>query len=195
MVQLTSDSMQVVKREEKEVKLTQFILSEIAAGRVTIDAHWSVVALSMKSPVISALHRVVNELEVDELSLNIVLTGGRKLIDVDGFDRVQAFAIRVGQSSRLLDAHEQLVLGEVSSWTGDCMRRDPMERDAFETFGANNRELASWARKSFAHFWSAAKPISASGSRGKAVYAAGVEHAAVGEGAKPTTLVAATSRH
>lgn len=195
MVQLTSDSMQVVKREEKEIKLTQFILSEIAVGRVAVDDQWRVIALSMKSPVISALGRVASELEANELSVSVILTGSAKLTDVDGFDSVGEFAVRAGQSSRLLDAHEQLVLGELSSWTGDCMRRDPMERDAFETFGADNRELASWASKSFARLWSSAKPISVCRRQERSRDVAGVEDVVAGEGAKTTTLVAATSRH
>ena len=195
MIQHSSNSMQVVKREEKEVKLTQFVLSEIAAGRVSVDGHWSVIALSMNSPVIAALRRVVNDLGASSLRISVVLTGRGKHTITDGFENVEALSIRTGQSSHLLDAHEQLVLGDVSSWTGDCMRRDPMERDAFETFAANNVELAAWASKSFARLWSGAAPIKVSGHRDRASDTTNIDCVVAGEGNKTTTLVAATSRH
>lgn len=195
MLQQMSNSMQVVKREEKEVKLTQFVLSEIAAGRVSVDGQWSVIALSMKSPVISALRRVVNDLGASNLRINVILTGRGKHTIADGFETIEALSVRTGQSSHLLDAHEQLVLGDVSSWTGDCMRRDPMERDAFETFAANNTELAAWGRKSFARLWSGAEPIRVSRSRDRVSETTDIDCVVADEGAKASPLVAATSRH
>ena len=195
MLQQMSNSMQVVKREEKEVKLTQFVLSEIATGRVSVDGQWSVIALSMKSPVISALRRVVNDLGASSLRINVILTGRGKHTIADGFVTIEALSVRTGQSSHLVDAHEQLVLGDVSSWTGDCMRRDPMERDAFETFAANNTELAAWARKSFARLRSGAAPIHVSRSRDRVSETTDIDCVVAGEGAKASPLVAATSRH
>ncbi len=190
-------AMQVVKREEKETRLTQFVLGEIAEGRVSLTGQWCVVALSMDSPVITALRRVVNDLGgASALRINVVLTRIGKHDGGDDFGVIDALAIRTAQNSRLLDAHEQLVLGSASSWTGDCMRRDPRERDAFETFGGDNVELAVWALKSFERLWRGARPLNGDGKRRLSANSkSGMDDLVAGEGAIPNALVAATSRH
>lgn len=190
-------AMQVVKREEKETRMVQFVLGEIAQGRVSLSGDWFVTALSMDSPVIKALRRVVHELgSASDLRIHVVLTRPGKHVVSDCFASIDTLAVRTSQSSRLLDAHEQLVLGEASSWTGDCMRRDPRERDAFETFGSDNAELADWAQKSFDRLWSGAQPQKIDARRFTgAADEAGINDVVAGDGAKSTTLVAATSRH
>lgn len=66
---------------------------------------------------------------------------------------------RLIEDPRLLDAHEQLVLGTDCAWIGDCMRRDPMKRDAFEKFADGCGVTAGFAIKSFEHLWAIARPI------------------------------------
>lgn len=190
-------AMQVVKREEKETRMVQFILGEIAEGRVSLSGDWCIIALSMDSPVIKALRRVVHDLgSASDLRIQVVLTRPGKHVVNDCFASIDSLAIRTSQNSRLLDAHEQLVLGDASSWTGDCMRRDPRERDAFETFGNNNAELADWAMKSFERLWSGAQPLNIDVRRfTRTADEPGVDDVVAGDGAKSTTLVAATSRH
>ena len=190
-------AMQVVKREEKETKLVQFVLGEIASGRVALKGHWKVVSLSMDSPVIAALRRVISDLGgAPALQVNVVLTRlGKHELACD-FEGMEQLAIRTTQSSRLLDAHEQLVLGAASSWTGDCMRRDPRERDAFETFGSNDAELAQWAFKSFERLWVAAQPLNVESKRSDGQDRnADVDALVAGDGSNNSPLVAATSRH
>jgi hypothetical protein len=153
-------SMQVVKRDEKEAKMTQFILGEIASGRVSINGQWSVIALSLQSPVVAAMQRVVNDLgSASELQIQIMVGDRTKHLDGAGFEGIESLTVRSSTSSRLLDAHEQLVLGDLSSWTGDCMRRDPRERDAFETYGGDDRQLAKWATRGFERIWATARPL------------------------------------
>ena len=190
-------AMQVVKREEKETRLVQFVLGEIASGRVALTGQWCVVALSMDSPVIAGLRRVVQDLGgATALQVNVVLTRLGKHDPADGFGEIDGLAIRTTQNSRILDAHEQLVLGPASSWTGDCMRRDPRERDAFETFGSNDTELAQWAIKSFERIWVGAQPLKGViKHRTVADRDAGLDTLVAGDGATDSPLVAATSRH
>lgn len=189
--------MQVVKREEKEATLFKFILEEIAEGRAALTGEWHAVALSMKSPVIKALRRVAAEFEQSgELSLRILIVGRDKAVDLAGLQEIGSINIRHGEDLRLLDAHEQLVLGQRSAWCGDCMRRNPSERDAFEAFIRNEETLSSWAATAFERMWRNGRPITASGKRagneGGASAAEGV--LAAGE-RKSDTIVAATSRH
>jgi hypothetical protein len=164
----TSHSMQIVKREEKESRLVQFVLGEIASGRASVEGAWDVVALSMKSPVIAALERVLGELGCGEtLHIRVLLAARMTHETGNHFAGVADFAARGAQTSRLLDAHEQLVMGPVSAWVGDCMRRDPCERDAFETFGDDNAQLASWGRRSFEYMWAGGKPVANGARRGR----------------------------
>lgn len=191
----SSNSMQVVKREEKETRLTQFVLSEIAAGRVSLSGEWRVVALTFESPVVQALHRVICELgEASELSIRVVLTDRGRHDAGDLFVGAGSLALRTSQSSRLLDAHEQLVLGSRSSWTGDCMRRNPRERDAFETFGGDDEQLAEWARRSFDRLWSNSLPAKVQGRSKEAMMSPELD-LVVGDVAKSDAIVGATSRH
>lgn len=197
----SSHSMQVVKREEKDARLTQFVLGEIASGRVSLDGEWCIVALTMESPVVSALARVINDLGgAPQLSVRLVLT--RPVVTspisrpIPGFDNVGALQVRTVGRTALLDAHEQLWLSDVSSWTGDCMRRDPRERDAFEMFADNSALHAGWARKCFWRFWDVAQPVRGSKA---------IDNILVGENVMAgditqvdgldKSVVAATSRH
>ena len=191
-----SHSVQVVKREEKETKLTEFVLGEIASGRVTLEGQWSVLALSMDSPVLAVLRRVLKDLGgAAGLQVQVVLTACVKHEIGDGIEGAGAFSIRESLNSRLLDAHEQLVLGTVSSWTGDCMRRNPRERDAFETFAGGNALLSEWGKRSFDGFWGTALPV-AGGSRSMDGFAgeARLDDVLAGEGRQSVT-VSASSRH
>ncbi len=189
--------MQVVKREEKEALLFKFILEEIAEGRVALSGDWRVIALSMQSPVVGAIRRVVGGFdEAGELSLRILIAGRDKAADLTGFEAVGSISVRHGQDLRLLDAHEQLVLGQRSAWCGDCMRRNPSERDAFEAYMRNEETLSGWAAKVFERIWENGHPITTSGKRlaQEAETAAAEGFLAAGE-TKQDTIVAATSRH
>ena len=172
------------------------MLAEIASGRVALEGQWHVVALSMKSPVVVALARVLKELGgAGDLQVRVLLTAQSIHAVGDEFQNVGELAVRVTQTSRMLDAHEQLVMGPVSSWVGDCMRRDPCERDAFETFGGDSAQLAAWGQRSFDRMWGCGKPVSALCRRN--IRASNIEQVVAGEqtAANTPVLVAATSRH
>ena len=68
--------------------------------------------------------------------------------------------IRWARRAALLDAHEQLVLGTGLSWAGDCMRREPEKRDAYEQFDTFDAAAAARATGSFSGFWSMSERIS-----------------------------------
>ncbi len=189
--------MQVVKHEEKEAMLFRFILEEIAAGRVAVDGEWSIVALSMQSPVIAAVRRVITEIgDVSELSLRILLTGRDAGASRTGLAALGSLEVRHAFDLRLLDAHEQMVLGQRSAWCGDCMRRNPSERDAFESFLRDDVVLSAWARKTFIRLWVNAQEIPMPGQASQGVQAdAGADGFFASGEAEPGTILAATSRH
>ena len=185
---------QVVKRDEKETRLTQFILGEIASGRASTSGQWRVLALTMESPVLAALERVVRDLGgTSDLEIHVILMSADKRIANGRFNETKVVHYRIAGSTRMLDAHEQLVLGERSSWTGACMRRDPRERDAFETFGSDNAQLADWATKSFDRIWAGASPVRTAKLRSDG---AGVLETALSSAhALPKTSVLASSQN
>ena len=65
---------------------------------------------------------------------------------------------RVLGDPRFGAAHEQLVVG-THVWTGDCLRRDPNKRDAFEVYHSGDATIRLYAAASFEKLWAAARPI------------------------------------
>ena len=80
----------------------------------------------------------------------------RPVVAKGGDASVPGFTTRFLTDARMLEAHEQLVLGPATVWIGDCMRRDPSKRDAFETYCDLNVPTARSARRSFERMWSMA---------------------------------------
>lgn len=59
----------------------------------------------------------------------------------------------------LLDAHEQVVLGNSMCWSGDTMKRRPNARDSFELFEDRSLGMARLGRLAFDTLWSACAEI------------------------------------
>jgi len=149
---------EIVKREHKEDKLARFVrdCSIPASGAVI-----TVLARSLTSPVIRALSTVLAEAGNTSVTLRIILT------HTDGLhaDDATLFAghtvtFRWARQPRLADAHEQLVIAN-ATWIGDCMRRDPAKRDAFECYSPDCSRSVRWATMAFERLWSHAEPTSA----------------------------------
>jgi len=155
--------MNVVMKEDKEAYLKEFIQKDIsqqtgAAGLAPLRYH--LVTLSLASPVAQALAGLANELIQAGITLHIVLAridGLASSETIESLDRVAV--IRHVTDPRLLDAHEQLVMGSGTLWIGDCMRRDPAKRDAYECYGEGCTEDVAWALRAFEKLWAAAQPI------------------------------------
>ena len=163
-----SAGIDVVKREEKETKLKQFIedclaIAVAAAARSTGAAalEASLVVRSATSPVARALASILESHAETPIAVRAVVAN----VDADetneaaaSLDRIAA-ELRILRDERLLNAHEQLVLGSSLTWVGDCMRRDPEKRDAYEFYGREPDAAAAWARTSFDRLWSIAEPL------------------------------------
>lgn len=61
--------------------------------------------------------------------------------------------IRWARNPRLLEAHEQVIYGEASCWSGDAMRRDAEKRNALALFEQDAPEAARLGRLAFAALW------------------------------------------
>ena len=159
----SSPRMQVVKRDEKEATLTAFInthIGKLARGsEASEDNEILVVALSTDSPVVRALRHSADEHQLSEVHIRLILANISTTDLVDDLHSLPAYSVNWARNARLLDAHEQLVISTTTSWTGDCMRREPAKRDAFECFADDCAETAAWARTSFERLWGVSVPL------------------------------------
>ena len=74
-------------------------------------------------------------------------------------DREHGDLIRWANSQGILEAHEQLVLGQKMCWLGDAMRREPGRRDGFDTFDIDAPQTCRLSVQSFAAMWKYASPV------------------------------------
>lgn len=155
----------IVRTADKEAKLRAFIhrdmMARKAAGGSAQGGRYRVIALSMQSPVAMALASLTAEAAALGIEIQAVLA------DVDPSapapDCSVSFAMgaltRCLADPRLLEAHELLVLGERRVWVGDCMRREPASRDAFECYSQDCAVTAAWTARAFERIWAAARPV------------------------------------
>jgi hypothetical protein len=155
----------VIRREEKEHKLRGFLLQYLCAKS---DAEGTgpllVIARSVESPVVRAITSVAREIAEASRSVRMILASAEPEALPSGWivsDPAAAFAheIRLARNPRLIEAHEQLVIGRETCWIGDSMRRDPSKCDAFETFIDSCPRTTAAAVVSFQRLWSACEPV------------------------------------
>ena len=155
--------MDVVRREDKEGKLKSFISNYLFEHDVaTPEAEpWLLVARSNESPVVQALASLAAQIKSAGYCVKTVISNAAPAVADSaatvsvGFD----CELRLMRDIRLLDAHEQLRIDASTSWIGDCMRREPAKRDAYECYAAGYTELAAWNAKSFDRLWERSEPV------------------------------------
>jgi hypothetical protein len=153
----------VVKRGEKEQRLGAFIASHFARDR-EFSGHNEVLLLarSVESPVVRAVISSALQIASAGCSVRMILANA----DREAMPSAWLFPdapridceMRWARNRRLLEAHEQLVLGPGTCWVGDSMRRDPSKCDAYETFFESDAGSAASARVSFQRLWAVAEP-------------------------------------
>lgn len=150
-------------KEERESTIIAFIreaLDESTSGR---DDAIALLARSPSSPVVAALLSLSDELAARRIGAAIVLAGGAAAAEDEtwslSFSAKFIHEIRLTSHPRVLDGHEQLIVGERSVWYGDCMRRDPLKRDAFAQFLANDPASVRAGRFTFRSLWRGAQSI------------------------------------
>lgn len=166
MSRTKSPHMDIVRLEDKESKLKSFISQFLQDNRTAVSSDRNSVLLlivrSLESPAAKAVAALAEDGTLDLPVRAIVAVVGKAELDGPSEGAAAFFAgqtVRAARDPRLLDAHEQIVLGPATSWVGDCMRRDPMKRDAYECYAADCSETARWARISFERLWQASVPV------------------------------------
>lgn len=150
-------------KEERETTIKTFIreaLDDATTGREDAIA---LLARSPSSPVVAALLAVSDELAERRIGAAIVLAGGATAAEDEtwslSFSAKFIHEIRLTSNPRLLEGHEQLIVGDRSVWYGDCMRRDPEKRDAFASFLNDDPAAARASRFAFCQLWRGAQSI------------------------------------
>ena len=155
--------MHVVQKEEKVTRLKEFIERDLVARKLVSGPGektvFRLVARSPESPVAVALASIAAEagslgIEIQAIFLSRAPAQSGKYKVIASLP--SSAGIRYVLDCRLLDAHEQLVLGPRSAWIGDCMRRDPIKRDTYECYNESCEASALQACRAFEHLWSLA---------------------------------------
>jgi hypothetical protein len=162
----------VTRRGEKQQKLRDFVIDRIPGARAdTAPAReLLLVARSVESPVVKAVAGLAREIASNGLSVRMIVARADKESLPQGWsfaDPAAAFTheIRWARNPRLIEAHEQLVLGAETCWIGDSMRRDPSKCDAFENYVEACPQTAGAAAVSFERLWTVSEPLLIEGAR------------------------------
>ena len=148
---------------EKISRLTAFIADDLdaraAIGMHATDACYLLIARSAESPVAQALRAHADRISSMGLRLRAIFSE----IDQAGAHLAAPFVVpsecRIARDSRLLAAHEQLVLTPTRTWLGDCMRREAGKRDAFERYAHDCAQTGAHATRSFESLWRITAPL------------------------------------
>lgn len=162
MTSNTKRWMDVVKREEKEGKLKDFISNYLASRSAEPGCEpWRLVARSAESPVVLALAALAPQIKQAGFDIEALLTHVETGVADTAAQVSLGFSgeVRVTHDVRLLDAHEQLRLDAANAWVGDCMRREPAKRDGYERYAAECPQTADWVAKSFDRLWHRGSPM------------------------------------
>ncbi|MEZ5926348.1 MAG: hypothetical protein R3D57_18415 [Hyphomicrobiaceae bacterium] len=162
----------LVRHLEKQENIARFVgyyldrtsVSDSTDGRVR---HGTLIARSPSSPVARALLSAANELKSLHISLEVAfarLEPAELMADWVTLSRAEPgrhpiVRLRWAARSPLHEAHEQMVLGLNMTWTGDCMRREPETRDAYEMFDTFHVEAAKRSTQSFRAIWNVCQPV------------------------------------
>lgn len=152
----------LVKREEKDSRLKNFILQHLKQ-RNPGAAHCLLIARSADSPVARTLLSMGARAELKGFTVRAIFAqlGTAETARIAEACRVSDWALQIrwARDLRLLEAHEQLVISPALSWIGDCMRRDPLSRDACELYSPDCLETARQASLFFERIWQNSEPI------------------------------------
>jgi hypothetical protein len=155
----------VTRHEDKEHKLQEFICQHLNGfehgGGTHLTNHLLIVARSLTSPLVRAVVGLTHEIAASGRSARMILAHIEGEPQLEDWGRSVTFSheIRWAKHPRLIEAHEQLVLGPQTCWIGDCMRRDPAKCDAYESYVEGCGEAAGCATVSFERLWLACQPL------------------------------------
>ena len=163
---LPTDSFFQSQHEPYFRKYFQWLDAECPASQEARQV--TVIARSPLSPVILALQGLTEELRLRQIKTRVVfsdvdperaLRSAWKVISELSEGCEHSDLIRWNSSRGVLEAHEQMVLGQQMCWTGDAMRREPGKRNAFDLFETDTPHICRLGIQSFSAMWRLAQPV------------------------------------
>jgi hypothetical protein len=147
-------------QQEREHQIARFIRQYLDMAAHDGPQAVLLVARSGESPVARALKDAAVEIASRGIGVRMIVASAERVQDLwPTTAGCQGREIRIASNPRLLDAHEQLVLGQRATWFGDSLRRDPLKRDAFESYTADDAAAAGRARSAFERLWQVTEPL------------------------------------
>lgn len=144
-----------MKREVREQRLHDLVERYLvhvgapaACGVATNDLAVEIIAHSPQSPIALAVAARLPQLRAAGVTI-------RAIFGVPSPDPLladwlaHAGWVRWARDKRLMEAHEQLVLGTSRCWSGDAMRRGGTKTDLFESLNEGCVESAATSRRAF----------------------------------------------
>ena len=158
--------MSVTRRGEKEQRLGEFITDYLAGVRTIAPQPRSeilVIARSVESPVVKAIGSLASEIVAAGFAVRMIVAQTDAECMPRGWTLSDAVEVdcevRWARKPRLIEAHEQLVLGPETCWIGDSMRREPAKCDTYESYIDDSAEAAASAMVSFERLWRTSEPL------------------------------------
>ena len=121
------------------------------------------IARSVESPVVKAISAQAGEIAAAGYCVRMIIAQADRQSLPRGWtlsDSVEVDCeVRWAKKPRLIEAHEQLVLGPETCWIGDSMRREPAKCDAYENYVDACADTTAAAIVSFERLWAASEPL------------------------------------
>ena len=156
----------VTRRGEKEQRLGEFVGEYFAEAQHTSRPPGNeilLIARSVESPVVKALAALAGDIAAAGCSVRMIVAQADRQSLPHGWalsDAVEVDCeVRWARKPRLIEAHEQLVLGPETCWIGDSMRREPAKCDAYESYVDACPATAQSAAVSFERLWATSEPL------------------------------------
>ena len=128
----------------------------------------TLIARSPSASVARALIPYAKELQREQVSVQLIfaklspmelLTDLALALNLIAPRDDRSTSIRLIKTPALLNAHEQLVLGGSTTWTGDMLRRCEENRNGFDLLEENAPGSVRLAQFAFNAIWTIAKPV------------------------------------
>jgi hypothetical protein len=155
--------------EKFSAMLTRFL--EKTARGIALQEH--AITLIARAPSMAAVRALIihaDEIQRQQIGVRVIFA---RLAPVDLLGELSTALnlvdarhpstgkIRFIKNAALLDAHEQLVLGNALCWTGDMLRRLEEHRNRLDIVEEDQAGAVRLAELSFNALWAAAKPLPA----------------------------------
>jgi hypothetical protein len=172
-----------MSRTDKETRLKDFIVESLMALAESADIRGAVTMIirNAESPAARALYAALLETS-STADVRLIIADTRVENASPSLRDMAGIECRLLADPRFGASHEQLVVGRTHVWIGDCLRRDPNKRDAFELYHKADLVARKCATISFERLWARAKPLTSAKNPEIApeIFAAGRPEAAHG---------------